>query len=131
MFFRSNLQETTYVTIGEDSLGIQSYKGQEISVSYKDLTKVELNDTYDFGEVVDGTDTTRGTGGLWRNDTYGEYYLFINKKVDDYIILTTDTKIIVFNYESTNVTDSIYSNFIDLMKEKGLDGQITFTSQKG
>jgi hypothetical protein len=33
MFFRSNLQETTYVTIGEDSLGIQSYKGQEISVS--------------------------------------------------------------------------------------------------
>jgi hypothetical protein len=133
LFFRNNLRETTYVSIGDDALLIQSYDGREISVPYQSLEQMELTDEMEFGDLLDGTDSVRGTSGLWENAAYGEYYLYINKKVDDYLVLTTDTGTIVFNYESTGVTDSIYSGFADLMKEKGLDGRITFTAtaQKG
>jgi hypothetical protein len=128
LFFRNNLRETTYVSVGEDALLIQGYKGQEVSIPYGELTRVELTGEVNFGTMINGTDTVRGTSGTWKNDEYGEYSLYINKKVTDYLVLTTDTQTTVFNYESVNVTDNIYTAFEELMNSKELDGQILFVN---
>lgn len=131
LFFRNNLNETVYVEPQADALFLSSYKGDELSISYKDITSVELTDSFDFGTMQHGTDNFRTRCGTWSNKTLGSYHLFTLNKAVDYIILTTDTSTVVFNYESTDVTESLYTALKDLLEEKGLADQISFNSDLG
>ncbi|MCD8014866.1 MAG: hypothetical protein LUG99_17170 [Lachnospiraceae bacterium] len=122
IFFRNSLSESVYIEPGEDSILINSYTDDEITVSYADLTRVELCDSVDFGTLSEGTDDRRVRSGLWVNDEWGEYYLFAVKKVkSDYILLETDETVVVFNYESAEVTQNVYTAFQEYLE--GLDLQ--------
>lgn len=127
LFFRNRMNEAVYVLPGEDAISITGDGGEEISVSYQDIIAVALLENIDFGEIVDGTDTRRGTDGLWRNEIWGEYYLITGPKAKKYIVLTTKENIVVFNYENTSVTEELYYAFYDLMVQKGFAGQIRFS----
>lgn len=126
MFSKGNSRETIYVEPGDEALLIRHYQEGERSVLYETLIQVELTDTIDFGEMIDGTDTPKGTSGLWKNEVYGEYYLYTTSQSEDYIILTATDQTVVFNYENTSVTDDIFSAFQTLMKEKYPDYSIAF-----
>ncbi|MCD7745007.1 MAG: hypothetical protein LUI13_06985 [Lachnospiraceae bacterium] len=122
IFFRNSLSESVYIEPGEDSILINSYTEDEITISYADITRMELCDEVDFGTLSEGTDDRRVRSGLWKNDAWGEYYLFALKKVKgDYILLETDETVVVFNYESAEVTQNFYSAFQEYLE--GLDLQ--------
>lgn len=130
-FFSGNrTNETVYVLSKEDAISITGCTGEKISVSYQELTSIEILDDIDFGKTVDGTDTNRGAAGLWENERWGEYHLFILHKAKKYIVLTTQEDVVVFNYESTAVTENLYHALCELMMQKGLDGQIQFLSEE-
>ncbi|NBJ92867.1 hypothetical protein [Parablautia muri] len=129
-FSRNRTNETVYVLSEEDAVSITGCTGEKITVNYQDLVSVELLDAIDFGEVVDGTDTNQGAAGLWKNERWGEYHLFILHKAKKYIVLTTQEDVVVFNYESTDVTRNLYNALNELMVRKGLEGQIQFLSEE-
>ncbi|MCC8066204.1 MAG: hypothetical protein LIO94_03760 [Clostridiales bacterium] len=122
IFFRNSLSESVYIEPGEDSILINSYTEDEITVSYADITRITLTDEVDFGTLVEGSDDRRVRSGVWENEEWGEYYLFALKKVEsDYLILETEEKVIVFNYESAEVTQTFYTSFQEYLE--GLDLQ--------
>jgi len=126
LFFRNSLQETVYVETQQDSLLIKSYTGDMITVPYTDIRSVKLTDRIDFGTKISGSDTVRVRSGIWKNESWGKYHLFAAKKAKDYFIVTTADSVIVFNYESTGVTEEMYPAFQTLMTQKGLSDKIDF-----
>ena len=128
LFFRNNLKATSYVEFLDGQMELTSYQGDELYVNYADIISVELTDEVDFGDPTDeGYDTIRGTGGIWQSDTYGTYHLITAAKAKDYIVLETATGYVIFNYESTQTTDDIYTGLTDLLPSEGYS-DITFTS---
>lgn len=120
LFFRDQLKEDIYIQPGADSLYLSSRTGQEITIPYETISSAELISSLDPGSLMEGTDNSRMRCGLWHNNAFGDYRLFTLKKITDYIVLTTDGGVVVFNYESTAVTDSIYDNLLTLLSEKGM-----------
>lgn len=128
LFFRSTAKENIYMEPQADALYLSSRTGEEIYISYDSISSVTLVNTFDFGFPKEGTDDKQIRCGLWENEALGCYQLFTLKNVSDCLVLTTESGTVVFNYESTFVTDSIYSSLRELLSEKGLAGQTTFRS---
>lgn len=126
LFFRNNLRESIYVEAAENSLVITAYTGESVTVSYDSLISVSLSADTDLGEMLSGDENLRARCGIWKNESWGKYRLYALKNVSSYIALETADGIIVFNYESDSVTNSIYTAIQTLMEQKGLSGQIAF-----
>ena len=127
LFFRQNLKEPIYLEARENSLYLSARSGDELSVDYERITAIELTDTFSFGQADGGSDTDKFRSGQWTNDTLGQYQTFTLKKVDRYIILSTDAETVVVNYESKDSTTSLYQAMIKLFEKKGMSESVAFT----
>lgn len=123
LFFRKNLKENIYVATGSDSLALESYKGDQAEIPYADIVSVSLfsQDGFDEGSLVNGTETGIAHAGIWENEAYGDYHLFVLPKIPLYLEIRTEQDIFVFNYESEKTTSQLYDAFRKLLDDKGYD----------
>jgi len=78
---------------------------------------------------VDGANDHRVQCGIWQNNAYGRYLLYTVKKAAHYLVLELrDGSVVVFNYETTATTDSVFEAFPALFESKGLSAQVAFNS---
>lgn len=96
-------------TMDAEGLYFESASGYTSAIKWSDIQSAELRSCPDFGTLVEGTDDAPEKSGVWKNDAFGEYELFVSTKIENCIVCTTkDSRTVVFNFESAESTVSLY-----------------------
>lgn len=109
-FFRSDV---VTAAMGEDSFGVTTLENQTIAFLLTDIESVEYHDdfaSFDRGTMQSGSDSSSCYSGTYVNDTFGEYQLHANMKVDCYIVIHYTGGILVFNNPTVEETEELYNN---------------------
>jgi hypothetical protein len=70
--------------------------------------------------MITGYDGKKEFYGTWESSTIGQYNVYANAKVKEYVVIETDNDIpFVMNYESSDTTTSFYNALLDLLDESG------------
>lgn len=113
-----NGSSVTSVTVEENGLSFAAESGYTSSLKWDEVKSVEMRDALDYGTLVDGSDTSKEKSGLWTNDEFGEYELFVSPKISTCIVCTLQTdRVIVINYESEESTDSFYQAILEKLEK--------------
>lgn len=89
-----------------------------ISVSYQSIRSVTLLDSYNTGIEISGISEDGLNYGRYRNDIYGEYSLCVVPSIPVAIEIRTDSDVIVFNYESMEITAALTRSLEDFISQK-------------
>lgn len=99
------------VNVQTDSDGIVA-KGTfafKTTVKYGDIKNVEMTDTFDIGHKDSGMSTSKLAAGTFKNDEFGSYKIYANRKCPKFIIITTkDNGKLVVNKETAAKTQALY-----------------------
>lgn len=114
----ANAQNT--VTFSQTQITITSTEGDTRTILFDQLESAELFsdfDKFDKGEAVQAKETKKCYSGVYRNEEFGEYYLFVNPKYDNYIVTRQGDEIIIFNYENKESTEDAYHFLQQVMED--------------
>lgn len=86
------------------------------TLEYTQIKSMELIDLPEnLGTVISGGDALLLSWGERENDQWGAYTLFISKKIENAIMITTvDDEILVYNYESEDANESMMNLITEL-----------------
>lgn len=112
-----------------ESLSVTDGDTVDVSIPFAEIRTVSLLGTLERGEMVRGTSTSRIARGIWKNDAYGEYTLCINEKINCCVVIQADNQALVYNYESSETTQSIYDMLVQALCDLGYGGQIVFKNE--
>lgn len=97
-------------------LTVKEPRGDTFLLPFENITSMELREISDYGSWVRGMDTDNTRYGLWHNDEFGDYHLYMQKSIPLCIILHTNDGITVLNLESEDVTRQLYDQIADRVK---------------
>lgn len=95
---------------------------EDMFVSFDDLISAETITSIDYGEKINGVDTSDYCYGTWRNEEYGEYGLCIRPKIHTYVLAQTSDGTYVFNAEGETTTEQIPQAIKDYLEKKAAEG---------
>lgn len=115
-----NVSGPTSVSVQVDNdartLSITGPEKFSLSIDFDDIAALSLVTDEDKGSVVNGNTQSNCSYGVWQNDTRGEYTLCVNDNNSSRIALeTADGQFIVFNFEDSDATESLYTAFHALL----------------
>ena len=105
----------------ETRFGITDLDGESHFFTYADAESIELFDDlkqFDMGEKVEGKENRYVLTGIYRNSAFGEYQLYVQPKLNYYIVVHAPDGVIVFNLESDGTTQELYRNFMEAREEQ-------------
>lgn len=107
------------ISFHEDQLVISGPAGTDaITADYQSIRSVVLLESYQAGNMISGISQRGLFYGRFENEAYGEYFLCAAPSIKNSIEIRTDSEIILFNYESEEVTASLSQALNDLVLEK-------------
>ena len=109
----------------ETRFGITALDGTTHYFTYTEAESIELRDdmkTFDRGEKIEGDETRRACSGIYRNSEFGEYQLYVQTKLNNYIVVHAPDGVMVFNLESDDTTKELYRYFNELRDEQLASG---------
>ncbi len=89
---------------------------EKISVIYDKIQSIALIENYKAGELTAGIKKKNLLYGKFKNQVYGEYFLCVLPTVSNAIEIQTDSFVVVFNYESEDVTAALCDALIELVQ---------------
>lgn len=107
--------------MNDEALGVVTLEKKTLAILLKDIDSVELCDNlseFDWGVPQSGTANSSSLSGVYVNDTFGEYLLHVNIKIDNYIIVHYNNNILIFNTETTNGTIELYTNILNAINSQ-------------
>ena len=100
------------VSFGKEALDIRADQ-YSMNIPYDMVTRAELMELPQFGEPIDGMGNQSVHTGLWKNSTWGEYYLCIDTDAKNGIVTYLDDgRIFVFNSNNEEKTRKIFEDFL-------------------
>ena len=83
-----------------------------LDIPYNAVERIELVDTAQRGENIDGRDDMVTRTGRWKNDSWGEYYACIDLQTSKCIVVHLDDgRIFVFSRKNDEETAMIFETF--------------------
>jgi hypothetical protein len=79
-------------------------------ISYRDVTAIELRNSYDDGHRIGGFGGTVVSSGHFQNDEFGTYILARYNSVGTCIVVHHTNGVLVFNLDSTVKTTQLYND---------------------
>ncbi|MCD8337535.1 MAG: hypothetical protein LUD18_09715 [Lachnospiraceae bacterium] len=94
----------------EDEVFTVSYE-DEIVIQFgkEELRSAEIVTSFDMGNTINAVSEDKYIVGTWENDAWGQYMLCVKNALKCYLVVTTETDVFVFNYESKDTTESMCS----------------------
>lgn len=102
---------------GEEALAISAEK-QDWSLPYDQIISLELADAADFGVPLNSTEKRTLHYGSYENDSWGQYNLCIDPRIETCIVIETTNGFFVLNYENEESTQQLYIMFTQLLASK-------------
>lgn len=113
------------ITLGfaDDILTVDGPQGMLFTADFSDISSVKLMaEDFDKGQQLSGEEKYGYVFGEYENDELGRYELCTQKRVERYIVVTTqDERTVVFNCENNETMENLYTAFIELLESKGLE----------
>jgi hypothetical protein len=109
---------STVLDVGESSLTINGAGSTSYTIDYEDIQSVELVDSPDYGTRIDGGKKQMYAYGIWNNESWGEYRLYVNTNIDVCIVITEIEGVFVFNYINEQTTKDFYNSFLEYLESK-------------
>ncbi len=92
---------------GEDSFTLTGPESTSATVLYRDITGIKEVSDFDAGTATDGGTSGSVNYGTWENGSLGSYQSFVDTRIQDVIVVTTDDGIYAFNYEDEETTEEL------------------------
>ena len=109
---------STVLDVGESSLTINGAGSTSYTIDYQDIQSVELVDSPDYGTSIDGGKKQMYAYGIWNNESWGEYSLYVKTNIDVCIVITEIKGVFVFNYINEQTTKDFYNSFLEYLEGK-------------
>ncbi|MCC8102960.1 MAG: PH domain-containing protein [Clostridiales bacterium] len=100
-------------SMSEEAFTITMPDSTEVSLSFSDVTSMELVSDVDYGSCVSGQSSDSCYYGTWENETWGSYALCVAPSIGSCILVETEEQILVFNFESASTTSALYESLLD------------------
>jgi hypothetical protein len=110
--------DSTVLDVGESSLTISGAGGTSYTIDYEDIQSVELVYSPDYGTSIDGGKKQMYAYGIWNNESWGEYRLYVNTNIDVCIVITDIKGVFVLNYINEQTTIDFYNSFLEYLEGK-------------
>ena len=88
-------------------------------IPYAVIQKVETAYTLDLGSMVTGVQNRSLWFGVWTNEAYGEYSLYVMPSLDTYCVITAENRVYVLNIQTKADTESFTVALRQLLEDKG------------
>jgi hypothetical protein len=108
--------DSTLLDVGESSLTIKGAGSTSFTIDYEDIQSVELVYSPDFGTSIDGGKKHNYAYGIWNNESWGDYRLYVNTNIDVCIVITEIKGVILFNYVNEQTTEDFYYSFLKYLE---------------
>lgn len=105
---KTDSTDLVYTEDGVKTITLTGPEEMQVDIPTADLLQVDYISRIDFGTQLSGIETDNCYCGTFRNDVWGEYVLFAEKKVTDYIIFRVKDGMILFNCNSRRETEALY-----------------------
>lgn len=129
LLFRHFAPPSAGLSFEGEALRISDGDAVDVTLPFAEIRAVSLIGTLERGEMADGTSTRRIARGTWKNDAYGEYTLCISEKINCCLVVQTDSRTLVYTYESAQTTRGIYDMLLQALRDFGYGGQVVFTDE--
>ncbi len=83
-----------------------------INVVYLNMTSAALVESLDEGQKLEGISNGRIKAGTYYSGDYATYYLFVFNSVDEYIVVKMANTYIIFNCETVEETEEMYTTIL-------------------
>ena len=110
--------DSTVLDVGESSLTINGAGSTSYTIDYEDIQSVELVYSPDYGTSIDGGKKQMYAYGIWNNEFWGEYSLYVNTNIDVCIVITEIKGVFLFNYINEQTTEDFYNSFLEYLEGK-------------
>ena len=110
--------DSTLLDVGESSLTITGAGSTSYTIDYEDIQSVELVYSPDYGTSIDEGKKQMYAYGIWNNESWGEYRLYVNTNIDVCIVITEIEGVFVFNYINEQTTKDFYNSFLEYLEGK-------------
>lgn len=90
-----------------------------LTIPYEDIASVELTDLAAPGEKVsDGYDDDILRAGMWKNDTWGEYYVTADLDTTNCVLITLkDGRLFVISTKDNTATEEVYTTIASKLSQ--------------
>ena len=103
---------------GENEL-ILSASNYDWLIPYDEIESLELTKLPDKGTLIEGIEKRTLCCGTWKNDTFGEYTLCADPRIETCIVIRVKFGgVYVLNYENSDSTKQLHQMFTDLLRSK-------------
>jgi len=110
--------DSPVLVVGDSSLTINGAGSTSYTIDYEDIQLVELVYSPDYGTSIDGGKKRMYAYGIWNNESWGEYSLYVNTNIDVCIVITEIEGVLVFNYVNEKTTEDFYNSFLAYLEGK-------------
>jgi hypothetical protein len=110
--------DNTILDVGESSLTINGAESTSYTIDYEDIQSVELVYSPDYGTSIDGGKKQMYAYGIWNNESWGEYSLYVNTNIDVCIVITEINGVFIFNYINEQTTEDLYNSLLEYLEGK-------------
>ena len=118
VYFLTKDVERISVRVQDDYLSMSYSAGDTMTIRYEDILSINETQDLGLGTYISGTQTKSYRVGVWENDEFGKYSLWVYANVPHYIVVETSDGIFVFNLESEDATSSFYKAFQEMIESK-------------
>lgn len=106
--FRGSAATPYTISMANDAITVKGTDAYSYVLPMSDVASAEIVTIEDFGEFISGASNRTHMCGVYRNDQFGEYDIWIVKKVQSYIAVTDkDGHVLVINFESAKSTEEL------------------------
>ncbi len=96
------------VVLSRDGMTLHSSSGTETALVWNDIARADLREDLFYGTVKNGTDDSKEKSGIWTNDEFGDYELYVNPSITNCLVMSMkDGRVIVINIESEKTTEDL------------------------
>ena len=104
-------------SVADDMISLTGGNDYAYSVAFDDIDSIELEQNLDIGECIEGASNRSHICGIYENDRFGRYDLWVIKKVNSYIIITDKADhVLVINFEDARSTNELYKAILEYIK---------------
>jgi hypothetical protein len=105
------------VHVNEKEMEIVGSYWSDKSISYDEIKSISLMDDLQIGRKSNGMNTFKLNEGHFKNEQYGKYLLYAYVNCKSYIVMETDTGIVVINAKDSLETKKLYDEIEKKIKE--------------
>lgn len=96
------------VHLNNDMLYIEGSYWQDHSINYEDIQSITYAKDLDIGDRTCGLGSFKLQEGDFKNGQFGNYILYSYVRCKNYIVIHTNTDMVVINAENDNDTEKLY-----------------------